>query len=194
MLSGRTLSRRAARVFDAFDHRLDEVIAPVLRGFGFNETQPYFFTRPDAKGRDICYFDVAGGSFVVTLGYTPRYMEEIDQLYEHLIPPGYGGTAYLTPTRMTHRPKIYSRRLAAQRDRSFGMVVEGLTTHAMSWLESLRVPACYADAVPPTATMYVARANEVAGRIGRAREAYEEHLRRELLCWNSISFSEYTNF
>ncbi len=194
MLSGRTLSRRAARVFDAFDHRLDEVITPVLRELGFVEMQPYFFTRPDANGRDMCYFDVAGESFVVTLGYLPRYMEEIDRLYEHLIPPGYGGTAYLTPKCMTHRPKIYCRRLAAQRDRSFRMVVEGLTTHAMNWLAALRVPVCYADAVPPTAMMYVARANEVAGRIGRAREAYEEHMRRELMCWNSLSFLEFTKF
>jgi len=188
------LSRRTVRLFDAFDHRFDEVVTPVLLNAGFTEAQPYFFTRPDSSGHDLCYFDVAGKSFVVRLGYAPRYMEEIDQLFEPLMSPDTGGTAFLTPKCMTHRPKVYPRRLAAQRDRSFGMVVEGLTTHAMNWLASLRVPVCYADAVSPTAMMYVARANEVAGRIGRAREAYEEQMRRELACWDSCSFLEFTKF
>ena len=194
MLSGRTRSRRIVRVFDAFDHRLDEVITPVFLNAGFTETQPYVFRRPDSGGCDLCYFDVAGKSFVVNLGYTPKYMEEIDQLFEPLMSPVTGSTAYLTPKCMTHRPKVYPRGLATQRDRSFRMVVEGLTTHAMSWLASLRVPACYADAVAPTAIMYVARANEVAGRLGRAREAYEEQMRRELGCWEILSFSEFTKF
>ena len=194
MLSGRTRSRRTVRLFDAFDHRFNETIEPVLLNAGFTEKQPYLFTRPDSGGRDFCYFDVAGKSFTVHLGYTPRSMEEIDQLYEHLISPAYGGAAYLTPKCMTHRPKEYSYRLAALRDRSFGMVVEGLTTHAMNWLASLRVPVCYADAVAPTALMFVARANEVAGRIGRAKEAYEECMRRELACWETCSFLEFTRF
>jgi hypothetical protein len=42
--------------------------------------------------------------------------------------------------------------------------------------------------------MYVARANEVAGRMERAREAYEEQMRRELGCWEMSTFSEFTRF
>ena len=170
------------------------MITPELLNAGFTETHPYVFTRPDSSGRDLCFFDVAGKSFVVNLGYTPKYMEEIDQLFEHLMSPVTGSTAYLTPKCMTHRPKVYPRRLATQRDRSFQMVVEGLTTHGMSWLDSLRVPVCYADAVAPTAMMYVARANEVAGRKERAREAYEDQMRRELECWEILTFSEFTKF
>jgi hypothetical protein len=194
MLSGRPLTRRTVRALDAFDRRFDEVITPVLLKAGFTETQPYVFTRPDSSGHDVCYFDVAGKSFVVNLGYTPKYMEEIDQLFEHLISPVIGSTAYLTPKCMTHRPKVYGCGLATQRDCSFQMVVEGLTTHAMDWLASLRAPTCYADAVAPTAMMYVARANEVAGRIGRAREAYEDQMRRELGCWEMSTFTEFTKF
>ncbi len=194
MLSGRPLSRRLVRVFDAFDRKLDEVIAPVLRNAGFAETRPYVFTRPDLGGHDQCCFDIAGKSFTVRLGYTPNYMKEIDQLLEHVLSPVTGGVAYLTPKCMTHRPKVYQHRLATQRDRSFQMVVEGLTTHSMSWLASLRVPACYADAVAPTAMMYVARANEVAGRLDRARAAYEDMMSRVMACWEIATFSEFTKF
>jgi hypothetical protein len=42
--------------------------------------------------------------------------------------------------------------------------------------------------------MYVARANEVARRNERAREAYEEQMCRELGCWNSLSISEFIKF
>lgn len=194
MLSGRTLSRRTVRVLDAFDRKLDEVVSPVLLSAGFTETQPYVFTRPDSSGRDLCYFNVAGNSFVVRLGYTPKYMEEIDQLFEHLMSPVTGCAAYLTPKCMTHRPKVYARSLATKRDRSFSMVIEGLTTHAMGWLASLRDPDCFVNAVAPTATMYVARANEVAGRLGRAREAYEKMMCCDLRCWEISTFPEFTKF
>jgi hypothetical protein len=76
---------RTARRFDAFDRRFDAVIASILLRTGFTETQPYVFTRPDSSGRDFTYFDVEGKSFIVHLGYKPRYMEEIDRLFEHLL-------------------------------------------------------------------------------------------------------------
>jgi hypothetical protein len=188
---------RTARRFDAFDRRFDAVVAPILLGAGFTETQPYVFTRPDSSGTDLAYFDVEGKSFIVHLGYKPQYMEEIDRLFEHLLlpkEPDIGGSAYLTPKCMTHRPKEYPCKLAAQRDRSFDMVVQGLTTHVPGWLASLRVPVCYADAVPPTAMMYVARANEVAGRLDRAKEAYEEQMRRVLACWEMSTFAAFVKF
>ena len=175
--------RRTARRFDTFDRKFDKTISAVLLGIGFTETQPYVFTRPDSIGRDFACFDIAGKCFTVSLGYKPLYMDEIDRLYGHLIMPNYGGCSYLTPKCMTHRPKEYPCQSAAQRDRSFAMVAKGLTTHAPDWLASLRVPVCYADAMPPTAMMYLGRANEVAGRLDRARESYEEQMRRELACW-----------
>jgi len=92
---------------------------------------------------------------------------------------------------MTHRPKEFPCRLAARRDHSFDLVIQGLTTHALDWLASLRVPVCYADAVPPTGMMYVGRANEVARRFDRAREAYEEQMRRMLGCWDVSTFREF---
>jgi hypothetical protein len=175
--------RRTSRNSDTFDRKFDAIISPILLDVGFSETQPYVFTRPDSTGRDFAYFGVEGKCFTVFLGYKPRYMEEIDQLYENAIMPNYGGCSFLTPKCMTHRFKEFPCRLAAQRDRSFSMVVEGLNTHALDWLASLRIPVCYADAVPPDTMMYLGRANEVAGRLDRAKEAYEEQMRRELGCW-----------
>jgi hypothetical protein len=69
-----------------------------------------------------------------------------------------------------------------------------LKTHAQDWLISLRDPTRYADAVPSTAIMYVARANEVAGRLNRAREAYEEAMRRLLACWAMSTFGAFVEF
>ena len=72
--------------------------------------------------------------------------------------------------------------------------MQGLKTHALDWLTSLHDPVRYADAVPPTAIIYVARANEVAGRLSRAREAYEEAMRRLLACWEMGTFREFVDF
>lgn len=188
---------RTARRHDAFDRRFDTVLTPVLSGAGFTETQPYVFTRTDAGGRDIAYFDVEGKSFVVHLGYRPHYMEEIDQLFEHLLlpkQPDIGACSYLTPKCMTHRPKEYPCKLAPRRDRSFDMVAEGLTKHALDWLASLRDPVCFADSVPPTCLMHVGRANEVAGHLDRARQAYEEQMRREMACWEMLTFTGFLEF
>lgn len=185
---------RTARRFDAFDRKFDAVVTPLLLERGFTETQPYVFTRPDADGHDFAYFDVEGRSFIVYLGYKPRYMEEIDQLYApSLLPlqPHTGGCAFLTPKCMTHRPKEFPCLPAARRDHSLALVVEGFETHALGWLASLRTPVCYADEAAPTATMYVGRANEVAGRLDRARDAYEEQMRRELACWDLVTFNKF---
>lgn len=188
---------RTARRDDAFDRKFDAVVTPVLLRTGFTETQPYVFTRPDSNGRDIAYFDVEGKSFIVHLGYRPNYMEEIDQLFRPLpLPkePDIGACPYLTPKCMTHRPKQYACKLSKQRDRSFGMVVEGLTTHALNWLASLRDPVCFADSVPPTCLMHVGRANEVAGRLDQARDAYEQQMSSELACWETLTFTKFVEF
>jgi hypothetical protein len=49
---------RTARRFDVFDRRFDKVVAPVLLGVGFAETEPYVFTRADPLGQDVVYFDI----------------------------------------------------------------------------------------------------------------------------------------
>ena len=69
-----------------------------------------------------------------------------------------------------------------------------MKTHALDWLESLRDPARYADAMPPTALMYVARANEIAGGLDAARNAYEEMMRRLLSCWEMSTFRAFVEF
>lgn len=186
------LSSRTARRFDSFDKRFDKIVAPNLISSGFSETQPYVFTRPDPLGQDVVYFDIEPKSFIVHASFRPQYMDEIDRLYEVCTKePVLGAASYLAPTCMTHRPKEFPCRLAAKRDHSFSLVGQGLTTHALNWLSCLRVPVCYADAVPPTAMMYVGRANEVAKRLDRAREAYEEQMRRELLAWSICTFNEF---
>jgi hypothetical protein len=186
------LSSRTARHFDAFDKRFDNIVAPILISSGFSETRPYVFTRQDSLGQDVVYFDIEAKSFIVHASFRPQYMNEIDRLYDRLPDePVLGAASYLAPTCMTHRPKLFPCRLAAKRDHSFSLVGQGLTTHALSWLSSLRVPVCYADAVPPTMMMYVGRASEVAKRLDRAKEAYEEQLRRCLLVWNSSSFTDF---
>jgi hypothetical protein len=55
---------------------------------------------------------------------------------------------------------------------------------------SLRDAVAYADAMAPTTMMYLGRANEMAGREDRAREAYGEQFRRHLILWNDFSFRE----
>jgi hypothetical protein len=186
------LSSRTARRFDAFDKRFDKAIAPILTRSGFAETQPYVYTRQDPLGQDVVYFDVEPKSFIVHASFRPEYMDEIDGLYEFLPnEPVLGAASYLAPNCMTHRPKEFPCRLAAKRDHSFSLVAQGLTTHALSWLTSLRVPVSYADAVPPTMMMYLGRANEVAHRLDRAKEAYEEQMRRELLVWSMSTFNEF---
>lgn len=185
---------RTTRRFDTFDRKFDAMIVAILHRDGFTETQPYVFTRPDLNGRDLIYFDVEGKSFIVLIGFKPNYMEEIDDLFTHLLltnQPHTGGCVYLTPKCVTCYPKEYACKLAAKRDRSFNMVVEALTTHVPGWLASLRIPVCYADAVPPTCLMYVGRANEVAGRLDLARAAYEEQMRRALVCWEMATFPQF---
>src|SRR5437660_10238956 len=186
------LSSRTGRRFDAFDKRFDKIITPILTNWGLTETQPYVFTRADPLGQDVVYFDVEPKSFIVEISFRPTYMDEIDRLYD-LLPkePLLGAASYLTPTCMTHRPKEFPCRIAAGRDHSWSLVVQGLSAHALDWLSSLRVPVRYADAVPPTAMMYVARANEVAKRWDRAKEAYEEQMRRELLAWHGSTFNQF---
>jgi hypothetical protein len=78
---------RTARRFDAFDRRFDAAVATVLLSAGFTETRPYVFARPDSNGMDFVYFDVEVKSFIVHIGYKPQYMEEIEQLFEHLFLP-----------------------------------------------------------------------------------------------------------
>jgi hypothetical protein len=87
----------------------------------------------------VVYFDVEPRSFIVHASFRPLYMDEIDGLYETLPKePVLGAASYLAPTCMTHRPKEFPCRLAAKRDHSFSLVAQGLTTHALSWLASLR--------------------------------------------------------
>src|SRR5690242_971443 len=116
------IASRTARRFDTFDRRFDEKLAPILRSARFEESQPYVFTRPDAQGGDVIYFDIEGKSFIVHMAYRPRYMDEIDELFAHLFPPmdpEIGAASYLAPTRMVHRPREYPCKLAARRDHSF---------------------------------------------------------------------------
>ena len=186
------ISSRTARRFDAFDRRFDKVVTPVLLNAGFAETQPYVFTRVENLGQDVVYFDIEGKSFDVLVSFRPHYMNEIDELYDRLPKePVLGAASYLAPTCVTHRPKGYPCRVAARRDHSFDLAVQGFTTHAFDWLASLRDPPRYADAVPPTMMMYLGRSNEVAGRGDRARDAYEEQMRRELLHWDKITFTQF---
>lgn len=185
---------RTTRRLDAFDRKFDASVTPVLAGAGFTEVRPYVFERPDAAGRDRVYFDIEGKSVIVFVSYLPAYMEEIDHLYEHLLvqhQPNMGGSSYLTPKCMIHLPKEFPCKSAAARDHSLALIVEGLRTHALDWLATLRAPTSYALAVPPTAMMYVGRANEVAGRCDVARVAYEEMFRRLLLNWNRVSFDSF---
>ena len=186
---------RTARRFDTFDKRFDKTVAPALLENGFAETQPYVFTRPDEAGQDVVYFDIEGKSFIVFASFRPRGMDEIDRLYDYLPKqPILGASSYLTPTCMIHRPKEFPCKLAARRDHSFELVVQGLRTHAFAWLKSLRDPVRYADAVAPTMMMYVGRANEMAGRLSRARAAYEEQMRRELTVWDMLTFTQFVRF
>jgi hypothetical protein len=183
---------RTARRFDLFDRRFDRVITPVLLRVGFSETQPYVFTRTDPLGEDVVYFDIEGKSFIVFVSFRPEYMDEIDVLYDYLPKqPVIGAASYLTPKCTTHRPKEFPCRKARDRDHSFDLVVQGLNAHALDWLASLRDRVRYADAVPPTMMMYVGRANEAAGRLARARQAYEEQLHREMACWDIVTFSQF---
>jgi hypothetical protein len=183
---------RTARYFDSFDRRFDKTITPVLLDNGFTEVHPYVFARPDPEGEDVIYFDIEGKSFLVDIAFRPHYMDEIDQLYDRLPKePNTGAPSYLTPTCMTHRPKEFPCQLASKRDHSFDLVIQGLTTHALRWLGSLRDPIKYADSVAPTAMMYVGRGNEVAGRLEPAGIAYKEQMRRELLGWDILTFSQF---
>jgi hypothetical protein len=188
------IASRTARRFDTFDRRFDEKVAAILRSAGFDECQPYIFTRPDVEGDDVIHFDVEGKSFIVEMAYRPRYMDEIDELFVRSRPPmepQVGAFSYLAPTCMTHRPKEYPCKLAARRDHSFDLVANGLRRHALAWLTSLRDPVTYADNVAPTAIMYVARANEVAGRLDLALAAYREAMRRELIIFRDASLREF---
>jgi len=183
------IASRIARRFDAFDRRFDVIVAPTLLENGFKEVEPYVFRRPDQGGEDVIYFDIEGKSFIVFAGYRPRYMDEIDQLYDYLPKqPVLGATSYLAPTCMIHRPKEFPCKLAERRDHSFELVVQGVRSHFLAWLESLRDPIKFADAVPPTMMMYVGKANEAAGRLEQARTAYDEQMRRELGVWQISSF------
>lgn len=188
---------RTARRIDAFDRKLDASAVPLLLGAGFTETQPYIFERHSIDGCDLTYFDIEATSFLVHMSFRPIYMNEIDQLYGHLLlphEPSIGASSYLTPTCMTHRPKKYPCKAAAARDRSLELVAVGLRSHALAWLDSLHSPEHYADAVPPASNMYVGRANEVAGRLQLARAAYEEQMSRLLACWNMVPFSKFAKF
>lgn len=185
------IASRTARRQDTFDNRFDEMIAAILLADGFIESQPYVFTRGSAPGQDVIYFDVEAASIIVQAAFQPNYMREIDELYAPTLQPKESALfafSYLTPVCMTHRPKVYSCKLAAHRDRSFAMVAQGLNTHALRWLMSLRDPLQYADAVPRTAMMYVGRANEWAGRKELAMAAYEEDFRRHLVLWKDFTF------
>jgi hypothetical protein len=185
------IASRTARRFDAFDKAFDRMVAPILAGAGFAETQPYVFTRADESGQDIAYFDVEASSMIVQVAFRPPYMDEIDDLYADTLAakePVVGACSYLTPACMTHRPKVYSCRLASERDRSFAMIAKGLTTHSLAWLSSLRDPAQYADAVAPTTMMFLGRANEIAGRHDRGLAAYEEQWHRDQAVWEMSTF------
>jgi hypothetical protein len=186
---------RTARRFDAFDHRFDKVVAPVLLLSGFTETEPYLFTRLDPRGQDIFYFDIEAKSFIVFAAFRPHYMDEIDILYDRLPKqPKTGASSYLTPSRMIHRPKTFPCKVAARRDHSFELVARALKSHALDWLATLRDPVKYAESVAPTMMMYLGRANEVAGRLEQAREAYDEKFRRGITVWGISTFRQFTEF
>lgn len=184
---------RTSRRLDVFDRRFDEMVTPVLAAAGFTEAQPYVFTRRQTlPGEDVIYFDIEGKSFLVFVSFRPPCMDEIDVLYDYQPKePILGASSYLTPTCFIHQPKTYPCGIASARDHSFRLVAGSFKHHAFEWLDSLRIPVCYADAVPPTMMMYLGRANECAGRFDRAREAYEEQMRCELACWEISSFNAF---
>lgn len=191
------ISSRTVRRNDAFDRKLDALVTPILLDAGFKEARPYVFERHDAGGSDVIYFDVEGLSFLVQLAYRPNYMQELEQLFEHLrLPhdPNLGASSFFTPKWIVHKPREFPCKVAAARDRSLQMVAEGLRSHALAWLDSLRDPVRYAESVQPGATMYVGLANEVAGRLDLARAAYEGQMQRLLGCWDMLPFNKFVAF
>ncbi|MBI4914496.1 MAG: hypothetical protein HY825_01490 [Acidobacteria bacterium] len=173
-------STRLTRRGDAFDHRLDAVVAPVLQREGFSEVEPYCWRRNLGSGQDVVYVNVTPAFFFVHVAHRPKYILEIDELYDFPdAEPVFGYAHLLTPKGVFGRTSgTFKCSRAADRDRSLAAAADALTAFAFPWLEAMCDPSAFADAVSPAAVMYKARAAEVSGDIARARAGYGEMMRR----------------
>jgi hypothetical protein len=189
------MQHRTARKMDGFDRRFAEVIEPILRSQNFAESAPYRFTRVSPEGEDVIYFEIYSDCFYVRVAYRPSYMDEVESLIP--MPVSFdklGFFKYLTPICFENRPRKFPIKSSEACEKSMHLVERGLTEHAFQMLSHLKRPGIYADWTSLDSPLYYARAHEFAGAYTRAKEGYDEVLRRLLLCWNLGSLRDFLQF
>lgn len=148
-------------------------------GFVCEVDGEYLRLGSDGVDRVFVDADPKRGRFAILMSFYPKSLQVIEDLYPKTGEPrGFPCGPYLTQVGVIRRPYWWSCKTSDVLTASCERVGAAMRLHGLPWLDGLRDPKLFAQAVDPNGALYAGYAHELAGDFVAARERYEDMLER----------------